>query len=194
MDSGSYAGVSEGNTRHEGEVASGTDGNGKKALCLSEVMRKQSDSGNSLHWLHDSRWAASVLSVFLLAIVGVLDYVTGKELSFTLLYLVPVFTAVWFLDRRAGFLMCVAAAATSMATELFDHGQWLIVLWNTGIRFGVYLVFCTLLAYIKSHRIATPVFHRLNRTVVVAVVLACVLAAASGLVQMLAPNFVGTKP
>jgi hypothetical protein len=146
-------------------------------------MRKQSDGAYSLQWLHDSHWVASVLTVFMLAVVGVLDHVTGKDVSFTLFYLVPVAASVWFLDRRAGILMCVAAALTGMSVELLDHLPLVGVLWNASIKFGIYLVLCTLLSYVKNHNIAPPIFLGINRMVAVAIGLGCVLAIAGGLVQ-----------
>ncbi len=146
-------------------------------------MYKQSNGRYSLQWLHDSRWTAGALSVFLLVVVGVLDYVTGKDVSFTLFYLAPVSAAVWFWDRRAGMLMCVAAAATGISVELIDRMPLVNALWNGSIKFGVYLVLCTLLSYLKTHHIVAPVFLGINRMVAAAIGLGCVLVIAGGLVQ-----------
>ncbi len=153
-------------------------------------MRKQS-SDKSLHWMHESRWVARTLSILLLAVVGVLDYATGREISFTLFYLLPIATAVWFLERRIGIAMCLAATAIGIAVQLFDQMPLAGTLWNSSIALGVYLIICILLAYVKTHNIKSPLFMGINRIVAVAIGLGCILAVAGGLVQHQFPERTG---
>ena len=51
--------------------------------------------------------------------LGVLDYITGVELHFLLLYLVPIFIASWFISKEAG----IALALLTSVIWLFAH--WL---------------------------------------------------------------------
>jgi hypothetical protein len=48
----------------------------------------------------------------LVALIGALDFVTGKEISFSIFYLAPVALATWLGGRGAG----IAISATSTAT------------------------------------------------------------------------------
>ena len=45
------------------------------------------------------RTAFAVLAVAAIAVVGLLDYVTGPWMSFALFYVIPVLGAAWWLGR-----------------------------------------------------------------------------------------------
>ncbi len=53
--------------------------------------------------LPTSAWL--VLSLVLLANVGVLDYYTGREITFSVFYLIPVALSAWFTNRRRAVVM-----------------------------------------------------------------------------------------
>src|SRR5437016_4713904 len=99
------------------------------------TVRRLSRSGRAHQWL------MGAIALCGLGIVGYLDYLTGKDLSFTLLYLAPISIAVWFVGPTAGLVLCCMAAASSMTSETISKAPIGIALWNTGIRFGVYIVF-----------------------------------------------------
>jgi hypothetical protein len=46
----------------------------------------------------NSFWSA--IGLFLIAIVGLLDYLTGIELSFSLFYLIPISLVAWFAGKE----------------------------------------------------------------------------------------------
>lgn len=81
------------------------------------------------------------LVLLLLLLFGVGDYVTDVEITFTLLYLLPVTLAAWFSGRRFGLTVAALAASCSIVTELTTPGEadrpWLL-LWNQA---GVLVVF-----------------------------------------------------
>jgi signal transduction histidine kinase len=83
------------------------------------------------------RNAAPLAFTFALA-CGLLDYVTGVELAFTVLYLAPIALATWFRGRRVGVavaVICVAfAVMTEVSTRLVHHWRFhpLHMLWNHG--------------------------------------------------------------
>jgi diguanylate cyclase (GGDEF)-like protein len=51
------------------------------------------------------------LSVFFVIVIGLLDYLTGIELSLDIFLLIPIFLVAWFVSRRAGFDLAVFSAA-----------------------------------------------------------------------------------
>src|SRR5439155_5240511 len=129
-------------------------------------------------------WLAGALSAALLGLIGFLDYYTGKQASFTLLYLLPISTAKWFVGRRAGLIFCFAAAAIGLVAALSDSNPSLPAeLWNAGIRLGVYLTFCTLLRQLRGQITAIPVLRQLGRSILLVVGSACALAAVGWILQ-----------
>jgi diguanylate cyclase (GGDEF)-like protein len=106
---------------------------------------------NSLE--HLGEWAVLCLSLAIVAVLGLLDYVTGFEWSFALFYLVPVSLAAWHAGRRAGMIASVASALTwhvsnRLSGEVFSLP--LIPVWNTATRLGFFVVVTLLLARLRA--------------------------------------------
>jgi diguanylate cyclase (GGDEF)-like protein len=59
----------------------------------------------------------ALAAVAAIACVGVVDELTGTDVSLILFYLAPIAAATWFGSRRAGFLLSFAAAAVSFAAD-----------------------------------------------------------------------------
>ena len=155
-------------------------------------MRKPNNKSSGLQTSGDNSsaipsWLATLLAAFILAAVALLDYVTGKTMSFTLLYLAPISVALWFVGRRTGLLFCAIAAATGFAIELSDQSALPAALWNLGVRFGVYVLFYILLDYLKEHDLGIPSIGRAQRTIALGVGLVGVLVVAIGLVERQLP-------
>ena len=51
-----------------------------------------------------SRTALATIAVAGSILLGMLDYMTGVEIHFLLLYLVPIFIGSWFISKEAGML------------------------------------------------------------------------------------------
>src|SRR4051812_14265697 len=94
-------------------------------------------------------WLAALASLVLLVVIGWFDHATGKQTSFTLLYLFPILIVKWFVSRRAAIVCSVAAAVMGLAVALGDHPHLPTELWNAGIRLGVYLTFCALVREVR---------------------------------------------
>ncbi len=86
------------------------------------------------------RWA---LAIALMAVVGLLDLVTGPELSVSVFYLVPVLFADAILSRNGGRALAVMSATTWGALEVLGGSQysagWILV-WNSGVRLVFFLL------------------------------------------------------
>lgn len=93
-----------------------------------------------------------VIAVGILSILGIIDYLTGFELSFSFFYLIPVAMTAWALGRNTGLVFSVLSATVWFTSNLLS-GQNLpspfIGVWNTIIRFGFYAVVTTLLAELR---------------------------------------------
>lgn len=114
---------------------------GKKLFTsLSEYLNSQS-----------KRFLLTWCSAVVL-LVGVADYVTGRELSFSIFYLLPIFLVTWFAGRNAGIFMCVTSSATEFMANFFasrTNFHPLISFWNSAMLLGFFFIFVFILTIIK---------------------------------------------
>jgi len=101
-----------------------------------------------------SRWSA-VLA--LLAVVAVLDAVTGYEVSVFLLYTIPVALSTHYLGVRAGVLVAVlATVAWVCADQWSGHTytqEWILAV-NAFNRFCCFLLAVTAIRFVEERRAA----------------------------------------
>jgi len=94
-----------------------------------------------------------VLSLEIVALVGLFDYLTGFELNFFAFYLIPVTLAVWFVGRGFGVVISALCVAVSIAGDVIAGARYsssLVPVWNTTIAFTFYLVVVWILAKLRS--------------------------------------------
>lgn len=99
-------------------------------------------------------WELALWCAVLIAFVGVMDRLTGYELSFAIFYLVPVSVAAWYGSRTGTYGVALLATATWLAVEYatdrpYSH-QW-ILLWNSAVRLAFFTVVARLLRELRSH-------------------------------------------
>lgn len=104
------------------------------------------------------------LSIFGVAVIGVLDEVTGYELSLSLLYLLPVALAAWHVGRGAGVVVAAWAglvwfAASWSSGRRFSTSE--LAAWNTFVRFGFFVITSLLLSALRASQ---DELRRLART------------------------------
>ncbi len=86
-------------------------------------------------------------------ILGMVDYLTGIELSLSFFYLIPVSMAAWALGKYPGFTYSVLSATAWLTFNLLSGQTFsnvFVGVWNTLIRFGFYGVVTILLAELHS--------------------------------------------
>jgi signal transduction histidine kinase len=96
-----------------------------------------------------SREALIVVSLFLVAIVGYIDYLTGYERPLLLFYLLPISLAAWF----GGFLTGLGIAVVSIAVSLLSDvaaGIPALGFWNAGMAFVSYALFAGMLSKLRT--------------------------------------------
>ena len=98
------------------------------------------------------KWWLTTIAVGIVFVLGVIDYITGFELSFSFFYLIPVTMTAWAVGRDAGLAFSVLSASTWLVSNIlsgqsFSNG--FIGVWNTLIRFGFYAVVTVLLAELR---------------------------------------------
>ena len=99
-----------------------------------------------LRTMPPARAVMSVVALFL--VVATVDKVTGRELSFSLFYLLPVAVVSFRWRARAGQLAAVVAALGWLSIDLWSGSSYshpLIPFWNAAIRFGFFSLVALLL-------------------------------------------------
>lgn len=100
-------------------------------MIALEYLRKQ------------SRTSLLILGVILVFLIGLLDYVTGSEISVSIFFLIPVSIVAWYVGQREGTLLAILSAmAWLIADELGDrmYSSPTIPYWNALVRLGFFLI------------------------------------------------------
>ncbi len=94
-----------------------------------------------------------VATVLLVGVIFAADVASGRKLSPSLFYVVPVTLATLRLGRRAGLLTSVLAAASWTASDIASGSytaHHLAAWWNMSVRSGMFLIIVALLATIRE--------------------------------------------
>ncbi len=86
---------------------------------------------------------AAAACIGLVAVIGFMDYITGYEISFFLLYLIPILLAVWRVGTSFAAAISVLSVITWLGANLaaglrFSH--WFVPVWNSMMMCTFYLV------------------------------------------------------
>lgn len=93
------------------------------------------------------------LAAFGVVAVGVVDFLTGYEISMSVFYLVPVALAAWYAGGRAGVGIAVLSCISWYLADLAAGGRYThaaIPVWNALVRFGFFAVTGLLLGALRS--------------------------------------------
>jgi signal transduction histidine kinase len=103
-----------------------------------------------------------VLALAQMALIGMLEYATGRDFALSAVYLVPICWTSWVLGRATGILMAIAAAGTRFSADLnsgFVYPHPWIPFWNALMLLVLFLTVVYLLsAFHTAH-------YRLEETV-----------------------------
>jgi len=95
--------------------------------------------------------APIVIGVLLVCGIAALDWVTGPEVSVSLLYAIAVGGVAWLGGRRHGILTSWLAASQSLGAEALADGSFAATaLWNAATRLGVLLVVTLLVVALRD--------------------------------------------
>ena len=94
----------------------------------------------------------TIIGIALIGGIGVLDFLTGYELAFSLFYLLPVSLIAWFTSRRLGILASVVSACVWFTADVAAGNFYsypFVYAWNTLIRLSIFVITALLLSTIK---------------------------------------------
>ena len=113
-------------------------------------MKKQKlfstlENSNPLFWT-----VAGILSIGLL---GILDYLTGNEFTFSLFYLAPILLVTWTANLRAGQFLSLLSALTLIGVQIaagLEYSHPIFYFINTLVRTAVYIILTYLVDKLKK--------------------------------------------
>ena len=96
-----------------------------------------------------SRTSLVVICIFLVGVVGYIDYLTGYERPLLLFYLLPISLAAWFGTLAIALGIAVLSVAVSLVSDV-AAGIPALGLWNAGMAFVSYALFAGLLSKLQT--------------------------------------------
>lgn len=102
---------------------------------------------------HPIFWTA--VGIGSIGLLGIIDTLTGNEITFSLFYMAPIVVVTWTVHQEAGLLMSVLSALTLLGAEIAagqTYSSPTIYLWNTLIRAVFYVIVTYLVAELHKAR------------------------------------------
>lgn len=97
------------------------------------------------------KYLVVLLVIAVLAGVGVIDYTTGNEISFSIFYLIPISICLWFIGKwEALFVAFVSAVLWFFGENRKAYSYEEIAYWNAFVRMGFFTIVVLLLDYARK--------------------------------------------
>lgn len=93
-----------------------------------------------------------VVSIILVGLIGVIDYLAGFQIFFSAFYLLPVAIAAWYVSGTFGFIVSVLSVFVSVAGDYAAGAHYSSVFvpaWNGAISLTVYFVVVTAITSLR---------------------------------------------
>jgi diguanylate cyclase (GGDEF)-like protein len=94
-----------------------------------------------------------VISVSLVMLIGVIDHLSGYEISFSIFYLLPVALVSWFDKRSHAVIISILSAAMWLWADIYSghiYSHPAIFVWNSIMRLGLFLIIAFSILEIKK--------------------------------------------
>lgn len=92
-------------------------------------------------------------SIFLLLLIGWLDYITGYEFGFFIFYFIPVSVSAWFAGKRPGLLMAALSAICWYVSDKYTNHPYshtYFIYWEMFMRLTSFLTTALTIAKIRQ--------------------------------------------
>jgi diguanylate cyclase (GGDEF)-like protein len=96
--------------------------------------------------------AAGIVAI---ALLGLADYLTGNEITFSLFYLAPIVLVTWSVSRQAGLFLSLLSALALLAAEIaagrvYSHPS--VYFWNTLLHTVFFVIITSMVAELQRSR------------------------------------------
>lgn len=88
------------------------------------------------------------IGYIIIGVLGIIDTLTGKELDFSLFYVIPILIVTWHTGLGAGIVFSLISALVWLLSDVLSGNVTLLSIyaWNTLIRLGFFLTIAFLLS------------------------------------------------
>ena len=96
---------------------------------------------------------SALVSVLLVAVIGLIDYMAGYAIFFSAFYLIPVALAAWYVGKTFGVVISISSVAVSIVGDYAAGAAYpnvLVPIWNGLIELTVYFVVVKILASLRK--------------------------------------------
>ncbi|MBU0468727.1 MAG: GGDEF domain-containing protein [Candidatus Omnitrophica bacterium] len=93
-----------------------------------------------------------LIAIFAVAIIGVLDFITGYKLGFSIFYLLPICLVTWIISKRVGLIFAFYGIVVWVLSDILSRNlefDTFVLVWNALIRLGFFLLFVVVLSELK---------------------------------------------
>ncbi len=93
------------------------------------------------------------LGIVLIGVIGILDFLTGYEIAFSLFYVIPISLITWFTGRRLGLLASLISAIVWLVADITSghlYSHPFIPLWNSLLGLSFFVIITLLLSELES--------------------------------------------
>jgi diguanylate cyclase (GGDEF)-like protein len=99
-----------------------------------------------------SKKTVSLIAYLFIALLGILDYVTGEEISLSFFYLFPISLTIWKNGRKSGISTSLVSTFVWFGSNWLagdEYSSIIIFYWNAVVRAGFFLTTTFLLSEIR---------------------------------------------
>lgn len=92
------------------------------------------------------------ICLFVICALGIIDHLTGYEISFSIFYIFPITIGAWYADRRSGYILCYFSAVVWYVVDYSSGHRFsnpLIPYWNAFVRAGFFVIISYLVSLVK---------------------------------------------
>jgi signal transduction histidine kinase len=104
--------------------------------------------------LADQSWrSGAYLSIAVTLVIGMIDYLSGIEISWSVIYVLPIAMAVWSVGPGFAYALSILSIGLWLAGDFADGlrvSSWIVPVWNASIRLMLYHIIIQLLVYSRS--------------------------------------------
>ncbi len=93
------------------------------------------------------------ISYGLIVLIGIVDYLTGTNISLSIFYLVPISLVAWYGTNKSGYIIAVAGAVIWLIIDisgLISAAGSPLPYWNALVRLGFFIITVILISRIKN--------------------------------------------
>lgn len=93
-----------------------------------------------------------LIGLIIIFLIGLIDYLTGPEIAFSLFYLLPIILITWYVGSVVGFIASIISAVVYYVVDILtgaEYSQLFVSYWNAAIPLAFFLIITVLLAALK---------------------------------------------